>query len=192
SRWPGSMRVVPGQQEVREYLDLGMSVVPGDDNEPRVRLLAAEAFWPWVFPDTTTPEAVQPALEAGREAADMALRLDRPDLASFALDGVGAILMTQERFTDVLDVVDRRLELLDRIDEPLAIGDLLSLEAWVRFDLGRYAEAVEFAVQGFERTADTMPSSVVHSQAWLALARFRLGQWDRFLGDMEVLEGLLG
>ena len=44
---------------------------------------------------------------------------------------------------------------------------------------------------GAPRT-DTMPSSTVHSQAWLAIARFRLGQWDRFLVDMEVLEELLG
>jgi tetratricopeptide (TPR) repeat protein len=139
-----------------------------------------------------TDEVMRSALEAGYESAEMALRIGRADLASGGLDGVGSILMAQERFSDCMEVVERRLELLDRIDEPMEIGDILSIAAWLRFDMGMYEEAVEFAEKGYERTVDTMRSSAVHSQAWLAIARFRLGEWDRFLEDFDVLERLLG
>jgi hypothetical protein len=192
TRWPGSMRTVPDQQVVRDYVDLGFRMIPAGDNVPRTRLLTALAFWPWTFLEATTDEGRQSALEAGNEAAEIALRLERPDLASGALDGVGATLMTQERFHDVKEVVDRRLELLDRIDDLLEVGDILSLASWVRFDLGMYDEAVEFATQGYERTADNTLSAAVHSQAWLAISRFRLGQWDTFFEDLEVLEHHLG
>jgi tetratricopeptide (TPR) repeat protein len=37
-----------------------------------------------------------------------------------------------------------------------------------------------------------MPSAAVHCQAWKTLARFRLGDWDAFLGDFDRLQQLLG
>jgi class 3 adenylate cyclase/tetratricopeptide (TPR) repeat protein len=191
TRWPGSMRTLPDEQEVRQCLDLGLRVAPPGDSEPRCRLLAAQAFWMWAFVGSTSEEAVR-FLEAGNEAAEMALRMGRADLASGALDGVGSILMTQERYSDGKDVIARRLELLDRIDDPLEVGDIFSLAAWVRFDLGMYEEALGFAAQGYERTVETMPTSAVHCQAWLAMARFRLGRWDGFVEDLDVLERLLG
>src|SRR5437588_7565523 len=105
TRWPGSMRVVPDRREVRRYLDLGLRPAPSDDNEPRARLLSASAFWPWTFGEGSTEQGRRSALDAGNEAAQMALRIGRADLASGALDGVGAILMTEERFSDCKDIV---------------------------------------------------------------------------------------
>jgi class 3 adenylate cyclase/tetratricopeptide (TPR) repeat protein len=191
-RWPGSMRSPPDQTEVRRYLDLGLSIVPPNDNEPRVRLFSARAFWPWAFPASVNEEEVRAAVNAGNDAAGIALRLSRPDLASGALDGVSSVFMSQGRFADVMEVIGRRLELVDRIDDPLEIGDVFSLGAWVRFDIGLYEEGVELSAQGYERTIGLMPSAAVHAQSWLALCRFRLGQWDRFLVEMETLERMLG
>jgi class 3 adenylate cyclase/tetratricopeptide (TPR) repeat protein len=191
TRWPGSMRTPPDEHEVRHYLELGLRVAAPRDSEPRCRLLMAHAFWPWAFVGSDAEETAR-SLVAGNEAADMALRIGRVDLASGALDGVGAVLMTQERSAEAKEVVARRLELLDRIDDPLEIGDILAIAAWVRFDLGIYQEALEFAARGYERTVDSSPSSAVHTQSWLALARFRLGHWDRFIEDVDLLERMLG
>jgi class 3 adenylate cyclase len=193
TRWPGSMRAAPDEAEVRELLDLGFEVAPEGDNEPRVRLMAAQSFWPWAYPATTrSDDDLVAAQQVGERAADMALRIDRPDLASGALDGVSSSMMPQGRYGDSLDVIDRRLGLVNRIDDPLEIGDVHALAAWIRVWIGLYREGVRHAQRGFELTQGQMPSAAVHCQAWKALCHFRLGEWPAFLEDFESLQELLG
>ena len=192
TRWPGSMRAVPDEDEVRRFLDLGFEVVPEGDNEARVRLMVAEAFWPWAFPTSQSESQLRAAQETGEQASAMALRIDRPELASGALDGVSASLMRQGRYSDSKDIVDRRLSMLDRIHDPLEIGDIYSLAAWIRAYIGLYREGVDFAHRGFELTHGQMPSVALHSQAWKAMCQFRLGRWTDFLQDFAFLEDLLG
>jgi class 3 adenylate cyclase/tetratricopeptide (TPR) repeat protein len=193
TRWPGSMRTVPEETEVRRFLDLGFDVVPEGDNETRARLMVAQAFWPWAYPATSqSEEQLRFAQERGEQAVAMAFRLDRPDLASGALDGVSSALMPQGRYGDCLDIIDRRLALVDRIRDPLEIGDIHSLAAWIRVYVGLYRDGVAYAQRGFELTRGQMPSVALHNQAWKAMCLFRLGRWREFLVDFELLGELLG
>ena len=62
----------------------------GGDSEELARLLIVKAFWPASLGEGRGTEAEElEARESGEEAAAMAIRLGRPDLASAALDGVG-------------------------------------------------------------------------------------------------------
>jgi hypothetical protein len=185
------MSEMPDEQQVTHYLDMGLQLIPAGDSEAAVCLLTAKAFMPWAFPATANNATEAAALEAGSAAADTALRLRRPDLASAALDGVDSVLMMQERFADAKAVSDRRQQLLDRINDPLEVGDVYALSAWVRFDLGLYAEAAESATEGRERAAGA-PAMVVHCQAWCALSWFRLGRWQDFVEGIALLEQMLG
>src|SRR5205823_3037083 len=96
------------------------------------------------------------------------------------------------RYGEAISVVDRRVAVVDEIRDPLEVGDVFCIASWLRCEAGRYGEAIAFAQQGYERILEQMPSSAVHAQAWKALARFRLGDWDQFLEDFELLQAMLG
>jgi len=193
TRWPGSMRRVPSEQEVARYLELGLAYAPAGDSEERVRLLIAKAFWSWAFPDRSWSE--KEYAEEGRvgeEAAAMALRMGRANLASAALDAVQGLLGMQGRFGQAKALNDQRVQLLDRIEDPLEVGDVYAVSAWVRFDIGLYEEAARFGTEGLDRIGEQMPSAALHCLAWRALARFRLGDWGGFFDDLARMEDMLG
>jgi class 3 adenylate cyclase/tetratricopeptide (TPR) repeat protein len=193
TRWPGSMRGRVPEEQVRPYLDMGMAALPDGDSEARVRLLTVQSFWPWGFPDEHSGEAeLDAAQRSGEEAAAMAIRIDRPDLASGALDSVQGKLGLQWRYAEAVEVNDRRLELADRIEDPLEVGDIFAVSAWLRCDLGRYREAEELATAGYERVQDKTLSTVLHCMNWRAFARFRLGEWDAALDELAAAEAMLG
>jgi len=48
-RWPGSMKHVPAEEDVRRHLELGLANVGEQDSELHVRLLLARAFVPYAF-----------------------------------------------------------------------------------------------------------------------------------------------
>jgi tetratricopeptide (TPR) repeat protein len=88
--------------------------------------------------------------------------------------------------------VDRRLEIVDRIHDPLEVGDVYALASWIRACMGLYREGAEYAARGFELTRGQMPSAAVHCQSWKAVCRFRLGEWEGFLADFATLLEMLG
>jgi tetratricopeptide (TPR) repeat protein len=193
TRWPGSMRQVPDQSEVRRYLDLGLSLVPQSDNEPRARLLSSRAFWPWAYHETAVdPEGRASARAAGGEAADIAVRIGRNDLASGALDGVGAILMAEGLFQEAKKNAERRLELVPGIEDPLEIGDVHAVTAWAMVDLGLNRDAVAVGMEGYRRTVEHRAAAALHCLNWVAVARMRLGDWAGLDEDFETLRRLLG
>jgi class 3 adenylate cyclase/tetratricopeptide (TPR) repeat protein len=193
TRWPGSMRGLAEEETVRGLLELGFRVAPEEDNEARVRLMVARAFWPWAYPANNASDAdLGAAQEVGEEAAAMALRLHRHSLASAALDSVSSTLLLRGRYGDAKGVVDRRLSLLEDIRDPLEIGDIYALAAWARVYIGLYAEGSGYAQRGFELTNGQMPSVAIHCKAWRAVCEFRRGRWSQFFQEFAVLEELLG
>ncbi len=196
-RWPGSMQSVPIEEEVHRYLQRGFEHAGNTDNPERARLLTLEAFWPHAFgrPPERSHEALVPpseSLEAGLAAVAMAGRLERADLESGALDGVGANYIPDGRYDRALEVTDRRVRLTEEIDDPWEVGDTYAMGGWVNFHLGRYRDAFAHADTGFTVTYERVPSVALHCLSWRALARYRLGQWDGVLTDLELADGILG
>jgi class 3 adenylate cyclase/tetratricopeptide (TPR) repeat protein len=196
-RWPGTMQSVPAEADVSHYLQIGFDHAGTTDNPERARLLTLKAFWPHAFPrpaDRSHEALVPPAesLAAGMEAVTMTERLQRFDLQSGALDGVGANYIPEGRYDRALEVTNRRLELGAAIDDPWELGDIYAMGGWVNFHLGRYRDAFSSADTGFARTSERVPSVALHCLSWRAISRYRLGEWDGVLADLDLGATMLG
>jgi class 3 adenylate cyclase len=195
SRWPATMRTLPDPADVRRYLDAGLAHLPAGDSPERVALLVAVAMWPTSFEKGLTSEIeLEQAREAGEEAAAMALRLGRPDLASAALDGAFGYFQYHGRLGDpaAKAIIDRRLALVPDLRTAPEIGDTFAMAAWQRYTAGRYTDAVAFATEGYRRVRDDAPPMAMHNLVWMAKAQFRLGDLDGVLATVASGDELLG
>jgi class 3 adenylate cyclase len=196
SRWPGSMREVPSEEEIIRYIDEGLAYADVED-EPLVRLLTARAFAPFSFGAGRELRAdeYEACREDGRRAAEMAMGIGRPDLASAALDAMGSAGITLGLYGPNLDIIERRIELAEILDDPWEVGDIFAMGAWFATNLGDFDRAAELAAEGIRRLGevDAAVGIHIHNLCWLALARFSKGDWAAVVEDVlpEVLR-LLG
>ena len=178
-RWPGSMKRVPAEEDVRRHLDLGLANVGEQDSELHVRLLLARAFVPYAFGTrrAITDSECDQALADGERAADMAMRLGRPDLASASLDGAGTSWWVRGLYGPSVPNIRRRLELAGMLEDPWELGDMFAVAAWTYATIGDYAEAVRLAELGQSAAANQAAGMELHNLAWRAFAEFALGHW---------------
>jgi tetratricopeptide (TPR) repeat protein len=193
-RWPGSMRgAVPTEAEVREILDLGMAALPPGDSEARILLLCRRAGWPFGYPDPTlTEDDLLPYEAAGVEAADVALRMGLPNLASGALDAANAAWASIGLYGRVLPLWERRSSIQPLVTDVAEVGDCCAMGAWNLFELGRYADALVQADEGIAHVTGKEPGMELHARCWRIAALQRLGRWDEALDDYERVVALLG
>ena len=193
TRWPGSMRAVPPADEVRRYIDAGIARLPEGDSEERVRLLTAHALWPFGYPDyEMEPSELFEIERAGLEAADEALRLGKPNLASGALDAAGGVSGSRGMYGRAVATNERRIELVPLLTDPLEIGDAFAAMAWCQHEIGRYAEAERVSSQGLDVIEGRAPIASIHLLAWRTVTRYRSGRWDETLEDLAAMQTLLG
>ncbi len=192
-RWRGSMQVIPSEQEVREIYELGyQNLVPGDSEE-RARLLALGAAWLFGFPrEHATDSEYEAARAQGLEAAEMALRLALPDLASAAFDAADGPELAAGRYDLALEIWLRREQLYPVVNDALERGDICAMGAWCLHELGRYAESRDVAEKYLPDIAGLTVSAEVHVQAWLIASLECLGEWDEALTRFERVRELLG
>jgi class 3 adenylate cyclase len=192
TRWPGIMMSVPPVEEIVPYLEAGLERMPPGDTEAGVRLLGAKSFLPFAtFGAGFTDDELDEAYRLGSDAAAMALRLGRYDLASGALDGVIAVRQMQGRYAEIVDRDTERLALAEHIDDPAEIADMRSAAASSRISVGRFREALALADHGVEVAFEEAPSYGVYSLVWSLVAAFRLGEWDDALARFRRLERYL-
>jgi hypothetical protein len=195
-RWPGSLRTQPAEEEVRRYIEIGLSAAGPEETVPLVRLLGAKSFVPFAYgsrrdvPDEESEEAVA----SGIAAADIAERLGRPDLASMALDGAGAALVERGMYATASELSDRRLAAIDAIDEAFEVGDVFAMSSWNRLFTGDVEAAAAFARKGADLCRGLGAEGVeIHNLAWLAFANYQSGGWDEVLDELlPRVELLLG
>ncbi len=192
TRWPGSMRMVPKEEDVRPYLETGLSHLPEGDSEGRVRLRSVYASWPFAFPDYDMDEDRLLEFErAGLEAAEEAMRLDRPDLACGALDSAAGAGSSRGWYGRSYAIEERRVPIVAQLTDPLEIGDAYGSMAWALHEIGRYEDAATRAADGLELVAGRGPNVQVHLLAWSVVLGFRLGRWDAALERFGELQELL-
>ena len=194
-RWPGSMKRLPTEPEVRRYLDLGFENVGEDDSEVHVRLLLARAFVPYAFGSRRdiTDEECNDAAADGERAADMARRLGRPDLESASLDGAGTAWWVRGLYGPSVPNIRRRLELADVLEDPWELGDMFDVAAWTFAMIGDYHEAVHMTERSAAATRGQAPGMELHGLSWRAFAEFALGNWSAVVGEiLPSVRTLLG
>jgi class 3 adenylate cyclase len=194
-RWPGSMRHARPEDEVQRYLELGLANVGDADSEEHVRLLLARAFVAYAFGSrrAITEDEYERARADGERAADMAIRLGRPDLASAGLDGAGAALLPRGLYGHSLPLNRRRLELAETLEDPQELGDIHAVAAWAFALIGDYPEAARLAERGEAVTAGEAAGFELHNLSWRAFAEFSLGDWPAVVDEiLPRVRGVLG
>jgi class 3 adenylate cyclase len=192
ARWAGTMRTRPPEEIARGYLTLALEEVGELESEGRVRLMTAQAFWGHGYRETDSPDAdPMRAEEIGSAAAEMALRIGRPDLAVVALDSVQHNLQRQLRYEAADEASRRRLELARGAGDLGELGDSYAGASWNAIYVGSFEESRAVGREGFELLRADAPLYAVHALCWAALASFYLGDWDACLHDFGlVLAGL--
>jgi tetratricopeptide (TPR) repeat protein len=121
----------------------------------------------------------------------MAMRLERPDLASASLDAAVTAPGNRGDFGRMKEINARRLALVDRLDDPFELGDIYSMNAWCDSYIGDLEIAREYAQKGVDAAGDS--PTVLGCLSWLAFAEFRLGNWDRMVDEIQpAIEHHLG
>lgn len=191
TRW--GMSTPPPRAVAERYLAVGLAAAGEGDSEERVRLLAAQALLPIALADAPQESAVLELSRVTAEtAAEMAERLDRPELASAALDAVCLFLYSLGRYGEMRRFVERRLALIPTLTDIGEIQDSYAMAAWCAFHLGEYREARAFADLGIVRVAEVDPGLAIHCRIWRSAAALRLGDWDAVLAEHEELTRLAG
>jgi class 3 adenylate cyclase/tetratricopeptide (TPR) repeat protein len=192
-RWPGSMRGAPPREEDVEALyRLGMDAAPPGDNPARVRMLGLRAGWPFGYPErarnTEQPEEFE---RVGIEAAEMALRIGEPNIASGAFDQANAVWLARGWYGRAYRTWQRRAQIVPQVTDVLEIGDTYSMGAWVLYELGRYAEAVEVSDDGLAVVTGRGANVELHLRSWRVVAMQRLGAWDEAAEEFGRIVALL-
>jgi class 3 adenylate cyclase/tetratricopeptide (TPR) repeat protein len=192
-RWPGIMMQLPEYGEVIRYLHLGLEHVDQSDGEERVNLLTLLAFRPFAFfYRGSPPEEISESIGAGERAVEMATRLGRADLESAALDALGACYTAQGIYGPLVDLSNRRLALVPKINDPLEVGDAYAVAAGTYLHIGDYRKSLTLAEEGFGLTVADAPSGGLHCLTHAVHARFGLGEWDGALQNLETIVATMG
>ena len=191
TRWPGSMRAIPSEREVRTCLDLGLSYLPEGASEERVKLQMVRATWAFAYPERGfTDEELDELERAGLDGYETAMQLGLPNLASAALDATQSVPGSQGHWAQALEYSHKREQLLPVLTDLEEMGDVTACAAWDRYEVGQYREAETWASEHAART-DIAVTFRLHSRAWRCVARFRLGDWDGAIDDFRTIRELL-
>jgi tetratricopeptide (TPR) repeat protein len=185
------MTTVPPEPQVRELLDLGLAHVPEGDSEEQVRLLGVRAGWPFSFPGADLDE-LDSYVAAGIEAAEMAMRLGLPSLASGALDNAGSAWGATGNYLRTKPIWERRGEIILLVTDAFEVGDYWAMGAWMYFELGDYETAMRCIADGEAAVTSQGQDNIhIHLDAWKVAAQHRLGRWDEALEWFAKVRDLL-
>jgi class 3 adenylate cyclase/tetratricopeptide (TPR) repeat protein len=193
-RWPGSIRgELPTEAEVQEMLDLGFASLPAGDSRERIRLLGVRAGWPFAFTSTPLTDEERGAFEAaGQEAADIAMRMGLPNLASQSLDQANGAWMAIGNYGRSLHAWERRAAMMPEVTNVTEIGDFYAMGAWMHYSVGKYARALSLAEEGLEAVQDRGINIWLHISGWKSLTCVRLGLWDQAVETVAQMRSALG
>ena len=160
------------QQEAdREQIDAWSRLaleLGGADSRARARAFVARAI--------SHPEEAE---ASAREAEAIAVRLDDPELRSYALYARADIALAAAEYDEARRVVEQRLDTLSRIDDPDHRADAYWAALPAYLGTGRFDEARRIARLNDEATAQLTPHHQLHGVAVLLEVEQLAGAWER-------------
>jgi DNA-binding SARP family transcriptional activator/predicted ATPase len=183
TRWRG---VHP---EVSAYIEAGLALSSkGQDDHERVRLLVARAFDAFL---ERPQQAVAVAQESTQEALALAERLGAWDQVSQALDALAVIIReTEMDLPEIERLYRRRLEIVDRIEDPFERIDVYKMLGWMLYnDVNNYPEGIEYLKLALELAQEV--DSIGSRLAIINLLTQAYLQWGRWSEVVEWAEGFL-
>ncbi len=177
SRWIGSVSAPPTDDEILDSIPrLKALAVTATDERSIAFGLLAQAFLPGALRDPGRAD-VDAAMTAAAEALAIAERLGDGDLQSAALDGSTLGPLTDDRPTDGLTPVRRRLALAGLVtSERLDAQIMLSWLEMLRGELAASETAAGAVRAGLG--AGQAPAWVMGASGWRTDALWALGRWD--------------
>jgi class 3 adenylate cyclase/tetratricopeptide (TPR) repeat protein len=191
-RWPGSLKqYIPTEDETKEMMDLAKENLPPGDTEVKARWLSAHAGWPFAFPSHDyTQEQIDSYEREGLDAAEIAIALGKPMLASAALDQAAGGTTWSGSYGKARELWLRRSEVIRQVTDPLEIGDFYQVGVWGHFELAEYEGALEIAMEGIG-VIGSVPAAANAVHAWAAMVLHRIGRWDEAIEHFNTLRDLL-
>ncbi len=184
TRWQGTV----GSEALRAVPDLvmqGRALLPQvTDDRTRARFLIGEAFQGWARnrSDSWSADDDRPRA-AGREALEIARRLDDAALQSAALDALSVNDLNVNDYRSSLVAVGERLELGSRLDFIERL-DARTMVAWHQTILGELRASLAFATETLAGLSPGQaPPWSMSNRAWLIADLHALGRWDEVSGE---------
>ena len=144
----------------------------GDDSATRARSLAARSYC-----------RPQEAESAAREACAIAEGLPDLELRSYAFHALGDAVLAEGRYDEARRWAERRLELLDRIDDPDHVADIYWSAIPGYLGLGSFDDARRLAERHDEVTRRLSPHHRLHGVAFLLEVEELAANWQR-IGEL--------
>ena len=136
-------------------------------------------------------DELEAAERSGLEAAAMALRLGRHDLASAALDQTQGAAAAVGMYGRAIELHEERARLVPFLEDTFEIGDFYAMGVWGNYEIGRYREAIRYSDEAIAFGEGHVANSEVHALAWRVATRYRLGEWDGAMSDLQRLRARL-
>ena len=192
ARWIGAMgKRLADEELARRYDDIERLMELETSDVARFHGELALGFRGQAADGTVDQAELAAAQVWAERAVQTARRLGQPDLLSAALDGADANALGRDDLGKVLEYVQERHAIEDRVSTPER-ADAWIVHAWAEVTRGNLREgeqAAERARAGFG--TGQAASFVLGATAWRIVALHALGRWDEAMADVLRAEKAL-
>ena len=185
TRWLSLFDAPPDQQEVRTYIDRGLSLLQEKkQSEEHVAFLTYLVFW-YIeqlgdAPHDKKNELAEHALHSGEQALQIAEELNNPRTLSPTLDAMGFIYAAVYcRYTKAREIQERRLQLEQFITSREELYDLYMSQGYTYLLTSEYATALTYFGQAWSNALKMeSPPMVLSSMTGRMITWYRWDRWD--------------
>jgi tetratricopeptide (TPR) repeat protein len=181
TRWQGSVADRMTEEKMNELRARGRRLLEqATDLRSIGRFLAADAFYPFYlqFYEKLNDEALAEGKATAQRAIEIATQLDDADLASCALDALGAVAISVHDWPTGMECARRRITFEDRLVLYERL-DAHSVVAWMSYLMGDLVATERDSREMASRLLPGQaPNVALHLFAWRTLALYMLGRWD--------------
>ncbi|GAC1664295.1 MAG: hypothetical protein NVS9B8_04480 [Candidatus Limnocylindrales bacterium] len=187
SRWAGSISRIHTDDELRAFIaELRALATDATNDRALAHGLLAQSFIPGVIRDPL-PDDIAAAIDASSLALEIAEHLGDTDLQSAALDGLTVGATTDDRPTEGLAFIRRRLALQGLVTSERL--DSMIMMSWMQLLRGELVATETAAAAVREGLAAGQAAAwVMGASGWRTEALWALGRWDDALVEAARCE----